>query len=180
MKSILAASNGILEPDDDMSRVYCKACDLVIERVQTYYLRRHVQGPNHKGIVDKYNEMVENNEESIRPFDAARFKYDNNHLYEYLSQNDIEDVKVRMTVNTVEQTETYKIVYFCHACEAEIPPNTKSLARHINGNLHKKDSKGHTAERFNTDTCKLFLMREYIIYSNENPFEFYEIVFQIV
>lgn len=161
----MAKSDGILVGDDveDIPRVYCKACNVTVNTPGLKELCSHVDGPQHKGIVKEYNQILVENEETAHSFDVARFKYENKHLYEYISNNNIKDVEVRININTVQGRTEVKCDYFCLICEKNIFPRIDNLEQHLSTKLHKKDSKGYTAEEFNLETCKLFLISKYIM-----------------
>lgn len=171
-------SNGIYVIDDDdptISRVYCKACDRMIETPTNFVLSRHSNNLLHKEVLDTYNEMASDNElkNYSLPYEAARCKYEKKALYEILSNNNIQDVDVRLVDCIAQQRKAYKCMCFCSICQKEIPSNLRSIQRHINRNDHKKDSRGFAKEEFNLDLCKLFMKREYEIViknitSNEN------------
>lgn len=164
-RTVLDNSNGILEPDDEeISRVYCRACDKRFTTRDTYSISRHNELPIHKGTLAEYTKMVAENETTNYrfPYDAARCRYQNRSLFECFSNNDVQHITIAVEECTIGNKTVYECRCFCSFCQKNVPANVRSVAGHNERLDHKIDSKGFSGEIFNEDLCKLFLKRKYV------------------
>lgn len=160
-------SNGIFVADDQtISRVYCMACDEQFQTPETYHLSRHTNSAAHKGTVAEYNKMIAANEIANYnfPYDAARCRYKNRSLFDYFSNNYVEDMTITIVDDVVDGRRVYKCRCFCSLCQKDVAPNLYKVRRHAEKSVHKRDSKGFSEECFNQDICALFSKRKYVVY----------------
>lgn len=169
IRIILNANREIFHADENdstISRVYCKACDATIRTTSSYHLSRHIESGVHKGTLDIYNQMWIAGEVSNYdfPYDAARFIFLNKKLYNYVSENNKDFIRINMIPVTINNNKMiYQCQCYCSLCNREIPPNLQSLQTHATRIDHMRDSKGFSKKDFDHDLCELFMKRMYRI-----------------
>lgn len=159
------ASDGVIVPiDADINSVSCKACDIEVDTTFASYLQNHVYTALHNETIAEYAKIMENGgmENFAQPYAAARCKYFNKSMYQYLTQHDIADVEVRLIPTNIGGKLIYDCIYFCKLCEISInKKNCKAaIEAHLKSRRHKKDSRGNTFQNYSLDLCKVCIERK--------------------
>lgn len=156
-------SNGAFENDpEDRSRVFCRACDHIVEAERWYNFQRHLNSPAHIGIVEEYDKMVNDGTASSykMPFRAANTAYRSKDMF--VKATKYEGVKVRVVLVANSEND-YRCVYYCDPCGKEIGDRERRIEEHFESVEHKKDSKGRTKADFDYDTCRMHMVCKYLI-----------------
>lgn len=101
---IINESNGILIPDEtenDIERVYCRACDSRIPTSGMYHSERHVNLQKHQCITEEYMNLIanEHRKKYENPVDAAICIYNRNMFTEATTLREIEVHLVKENTN---------------------------------------------------------------------------------